>query len=51
MLGWNMYMTPEQAIRGIQLFCTIDQKGLKDLETDKQGYPDLSKVDAYNILR
>ena len=51
MLGWNMYMTPEQAVRGIQLFSTIDQKGLKDLETDKQGYPDLSKVDAYNILR
>ena len=47
MIGWNMYMTPEQAVRGIQLFSTIDQKGLEDLETDKQGYPDLSKYAIY----
>lgn len=47
MLGWNMYMEPTQAIRGIQLFSTIDQRGLKDLEVKKQGYPDLSKYPIY----
>ena len=47
MIGWNMYMTPEQAVRGIQLFSTIDQRGLEDLETDKQGYQDLSKFKIY----
>lgn len=47
MLGWNMYMTPEQAVRGLQLFSTIDQKGFKDLKRDDQGYPDLSKYKIY----
>lgn len=47
MLGWNMYMTPDQAIKGIQLFSTINQRGLKDLEVDRQGYPDLSKYEVY----
>ena len=47
MVGWNCYMTPEQAIRGIQLFSTINQKGLEDLDSKKQGYPDLSKCKAY----
>ena len=47
MLGWNCYMTPEQATRGIQLFSTIDQKGLEDLERDEQGYQDLSKIKVY----
>lgn len=46
-LGWNMYMTPEQAIRGLQLFSTIQFKSLKDLPVDKQGYPDLSKYPVY----
>lgn len=47
MLGWNMYMTPEQAVRGLQLFSTIDQRGYKDLDVSKQGYPDLSKYEIY----
>ena len=47
MLGWNMYLTPEQAIRGLQLFSTIDQRGFKDLDVDKQGYPDLSVCPVY----
>ena len=51
MLGWNMYMTPEQAIRGLQLFSTIDQRGYKDLEFNKQSYPDLSKYEVYNTIR
>lgn len=46
-LGYNMYMTPEQAVRGLQLFSTIDQKGLEDLDSTKQGYPDLSKFKIY----
>lgn len=48
MLGWNMYMTPEQAIRGIQLFSTIGQRGFKDLANGKtQGYGDLSRCKVY----
>lgn len=47
MLGWNMYMTPEQAIRGIQLFSTIDQRGFEDLKVKRQGYPDLRRCKAY----
>lgn len=42
MLGWNMYMTPEQAARGLIL--------LSHLETDiiqKRNYPDLSKFKVY----
>jgi dTDP-4-amino-4,6-dideoxygalactose transaminase len=51
MLGWNMYMTPEQAIRGIQLFSTIDQKGLDDLDTEAQKYPDLINYECYTIRK
>lgn len=47
MLGWNAYMTPEQAIRGIQLFSTIDQRSCRDLDNTKQGYQDLSKFKIY----
>ena len=46
-VGWNMYLTPEQASRGLMLFSTINQKGNDDLVTSKQGYPDLSKCPAY----
>jgi dTDP-4-amino-4,6-dideoxygalactose transaminase len=42
-LGWNAYMTPEQAARGLQLFDTIKDKALPDLDVKKQDYPDLSK--------
>ena len=41
-VGWNMYMTPEQASRGLVLFDTIKEKKLDDLPVDKQNYPDLS---------
>jgi len=47
MLGWNMYMTPEQAVRGIQLFSTFNQKRDKDLDNRKQGYHDLSQYKIY----
>jgi len=47
MLGWNMYMEPSQAVKGIQLLSTIDQRTQKDLDANKQGYPDLSKYKVY----
>lgn len=46
-LGWNMYMTPEQAAHGIQLFETMRHKELPDLDFKEQGYPDLSKYKVY----
>ena len=49
MLGWNAYMTPEQAARGIQLFEVIRNKDLPDLKVEEQGYPDLSKFPIYNV--
>ena len=42
-IGWNMYMTPEQAARGLELFETIKNKNLSDLKVKDQHYPDLSK--------
>lgn len=47
MLGWNCYMTPDQAVRGLQLFNTISQKNLDDLDSTKQGYPNLGECDVY----
>ena len=41
--GYNMYMTPEQAARGLVLFEQIKDKKLPDLKVKEQGYPDLSK--------
>ena len=46
-LGWNMYMEPTHAARGIMLFNTIKDKDLPDMDVNKQGYPDLSKFDIY----
>ena len=46
-LGWNTYMTPEQASRGLMLFSTIRFKNLDDIPTELQGYPDLSQYDIY----
>jgi len=42
-LGWNMYLTPEQAARGLTLFEAVKDKNLPDLKVEEQGYPDLSK--------
>lgn len=47
MLGWNMYMEAEQAIRGIRLFATMEQRGSDDLPVEKQGYPDLRRYSVY----
>lgn len=42
-IGWNMYMTPEQAAKGLALFDSIKDKELPDLKVKDQNYPDLSK--------
>lgn len=47
LVGYNMYLTPEQASRGLQLFDAIKDKNLPDLKTEDQGYPDLSKWDCF----
>jgi dTDP-4-amino-4,6-dideoxygalactose transaminase len=43
MLGWNMYMTPEQASRGLLLMSNMDES---DYERHIE-YPDLSKYEIY----
>lgn len=47
MLGWNCYMQPGDAARGLQLLQALGGKELPDLEVEKQGYPDLSKFKIY----
>jgi dTDP-4-amino-4,6-dideoxygalactose transaminase len=47
MLGWNMYLAPDQAARGIQLFELTKTQELPDLKVEEQGYPDLSKYAIY----
>lgn len=47
MLGWNLYMEPSQAARGIQLFETLRDKDLPDLKVEDQKYPDLSRFPIY----
>lgn len=47
MVGWNMYMTPEQAAKGLTLFAIIKDKDLMDINSRTQGYPDLSTISAY----
>ena len=44
-IGINAYMTPEQAVRGLQLLAV--HKDRPDLAFDDQGYPDLSQSPAY----
>ena len=43
-LGWNVYMTPEQAARGLQLFhCIRDTEDQEEIP----DYPDLSRYPIY----
>lgn len=44
MIGWNMYMEPEKAVRGLNLLNQISNKDHEDLNFD---YPDLSKYNIY----
>lgn len=45
-LGWNMYLTPEQASRGLQLFEIIKDKNTSDID-DYNTYIDLSKCEVF----
>src|SRR5207249_5904800 len=47
MLGWDMYMTAEQAARGLELFELIKDRVDEDLPVEDQGYPDLSRFPIY----
>lgn len=47
MLGWNVYMQPDQAARGLQLMQILGDRKLPDLNVESQGYPDLSKFPIY----
>lgn len=47
MLGWNMYLEPSQAARGIQLLQAMGGKSMPDLIVEEQGYADLSKFKIY----
>lgn len=47
MLGWNMYLQPADAARGIQLFEVMRDKDIPDLKVEDQKYPDLSKFKIY----
>ena len=47
-IGWNMYMTPEQAARGLELF----EKKIKDDNPDQESSgssKDLSKLNIYTF--
>lgn len=46
MCGWNMYMEPEQAARGLLLFDMIKDKNLPDID-DYDTYPDLSQFEVF----
>ena len=41
-VGWNMYMTPEKAARGLWVFDMLKDRDIPDMDSTKQGYPDLS---------
>lgn len=43
MLGWNMYMTPEQAARGLQILDLLEP----DLPDQEEDYPDLRQHPAF----
>ncbi len=47
MLGWNMYLQPDQAARGLQLLQALGDRELPDLRVEDQKYPDLSKFKIY----
>jgi len=49
-LGWNVYMEPSRAARGIQLFAVLIARypdGMEDLKVGEQKYADLSKFPIY----
>jgi len=50
MLGWNAYMQPDQAARGLQLLQALGDRELEDLNVEDQKYPDLSLFPVYTNL-
>jgi dTDP-4-amino-4,6-dideoxygalactose transaminase len=47
LVGYNCYLQPEQAARGLQLMQAMGDKELPDLSVESQKYSDLSKQPAY----
>ena len=47
MLGWNMYMSPDTAARGLWLFDMVKNRNIQDMNVKEQGYPDLSRFDVF----
>lgn len=47
-IGWNMYMTPEQAAKGLTIFKTLGDYNM-DVGSSKT-YKDLSKYDIYHTF-
>lgn len=47
MLGYNVYMNPPDAARGLQLLQALGDRELDDLKVEDQKYPDLSKFSVY----
>jgi hypothetical protein len=48
-LGYNMYMTPEQAAKGLQILELTKNKVLLDSKMEEQRYPDLTQYAIYNV--
>lgn len=46
--GWNMYLTPEQAARGLVLFDLVKKRNPECLDAKEQGYPNLTKWRCFN---
>lgn len=46
-VGYNAYMQPDQAARGLQILQLIEHKELADLTVESQQYSDLSIQPAY----
>ena len=46
-IGWNMYMTPEQAARGLLIM--NNRNGIRTKKNSIPEYPDLSKFKIYQI--
>lgn len=47
MVGWNCYMTPDRAARGLWVFDMIRSRDIPDMDSTKQHYPDLSKFKVF----
>ena len=46
-IGYNFYMPPSDAARGLQLLQALGDRELADIPVESQGYPDLSKFPIY----